>query len=160
MLRSIFHPLPSARLNGVRPVTGGLKVILGGGQSHSLEGEKESIQFYVEFVAPGNYDATRVERENDSRSSRERSSIFVLGRNDSETEKLAVTMVRCRKFLDQHRTAADPETQEFVRIVDERLDRTTREIERKLNGGATRRFIRFPRRERAGVRVRHRFAGS
>ena len=132
VLRSIFHPLPSARLNGVRPVTGGLKVILGGGQSHSLEGEKEPIQFYVEFVAPGNYDATRVERENDSRSSRERSSIFVLGRNDSETEKLAVTMVRCRKFLDQHRTAADPETQEFVRIVDERLDRTTREIEGKL----------------------------
>ena len=75
-LRAIFKPLPSARLSGVRPVTAGLRVAIGGGQSVSLEGEKEAIQLHVEFVPSGSYDASRTERENDSRSSRERASIF------------------------------------------------------------------------------------
>ena len=54
---SIFKPLPSARLSGVRPVTAGLKVVTSGGQSVSLEGEKEAIQIHVEFVPSGNYEA-------------------------------------------------------------------------------------------------------
>jgi hypothetical protein len=132
VLRSVFKPLPSARLSGVRPVTAGLRVATGGGQSVSLEGEKEAIQIHVEFVPSGSYDATRTERENDSRSCRERCSIFLLGRSDPEAEQIAVTMVRCRKFLDQHRTASDPETQEFVRIVDERLNRASTALELKL----------------------------
>jgi hypothetical protein len=132
VLRSIFKPLPSARLSGIRPVTAGLKVAIGGGQSVSLEGEKEAIQIHVEFVPAGSYDETRTERENDSRSSKERTSIFLLGRTDSAADQIAVTLVRCRKFLDQHRTASDPETQEFVRIVDERLNRTFAEMESKL----------------------------
>jgi hypothetical protein len=131
-LRAIFKPLPSARLNGVRPVTAGLRVVIGGGQSVALEGEKEAIQIHVEFVPSGSYDGTRTERENDSRSSRERASIFLLGRADPDAEQIAVTIARCRKFLDPHRNAADSETQEFVDIVDERLLRATGELERRL----------------------------
>lgn len=122
VLRTVFKPLPSARLSGVRPVTAGLKVVTSGGQSVSLEGEKEAIQIHVEFVPSGNYESTRTERENDSRSTRERVNIYLLGRTDPEAEQLAITIVRCGKFLDQYRTASDPETQEFVRIVDERLN--------------------------------------
>ncbi len=133
VLRSIFKPLPSARLNGVRPVTAGLKVVVAGGQSVSLEGEKEAIQIHVEFAPAANYDATRTERENDSRSSREKTNIYWLGRSDPEADQLAVTLVKCRKFLDLHRTASDPETQEFVRIVDERLQRTSESLERKIH---------------------------
>lgn len=132
VLRSIFKPLPSARLSGVRPVTAGLKVVIGGGQSVSLEGDKEAIQFHAEFVPATNYDATRTERENESRIARERSSIFLLGRADTEADNIAITLVRCRKFLDSHRTASDPETQEYVRIVDERMNRASAELERKL----------------------------
>ncbi|KIH76252.1 hypothetical protein SAMN05660860_00132 [Geoalkalibacter ferrihydriticus] len=132
VLRSIFKPLPSARLSGVRPVTAGLKIVIGGGQSVSLEGEKEAIQFHVEFVPAVSYDETRNERENESRTARERVSIFLIGRADPEADQLATTLVRCRKFLDQHRTASDPETQEFVRIIVERLTRTANELERKL----------------------------
>jgi len=131
VLRTIFKPLPSTRLSGIRPVTAGLRVTIGD-KSFSLEGEKEAIQIHVEFVLSGSYDAARTERENDSRSSRERSSIFLLGRSDSEADLVAVTMVRCRKFLDQHRTASDPETQEFVRIIDERLNKSSTELEGKL----------------------------
>lgn len=133
VLRSIFKPLPSARLNGVRPVTAGLKVVVAGGQSVSLEGEKEAIQIHVEFAPAASYDATRTERENDSRSSREKTNIYWLGRTDPEADQLAITLVKCRKFLDLHRTTSDPETQEFVRIVDERLQRTSDNLERKLN---------------------------
>jgi hypothetical protein len=133
-LRALFRPLPSARLNSVRPVTAGLRVMIGGGQSVALEGEKEPIQIHVELANPSNYDQTKKERINDSRASREKSSIFLLGRTDPEIDKLAVTLVRCRKFVDAHRNASDPETQDFVRIVDERLQRTAGELEKKVKG--------------------------
>lgn len=132
VMRSMFKPLPSARLNGVRPVTAGLKMVIPGGQSVSLEGEKEAIQFNVEFVPAGNYDATRTDRENDSRSSREKTNIYWVGRSDPEADQLGISLVKCRKFLDLHRTASDPETQEFVRIVDERLQRASSDLERKI----------------------------
>lgn len=131
-LGSLFQPLPSARLAGVRPVTAGLRVGIGGGQSVSLDGDKEPIQLHVEFVGTSAYDQTRKDRENDSRAASQRSSIFLLGRTDSEADKLAVTLVRCRKFVDQHKNASDPETQEFVRIVAERAERTTHDIEGRL----------------------------
>jgi hypothetical protein len=133
VLRDIFKPLPSARIAQIRPVTAGLKVVIGGGQSVSLEGEKEPIQLHVEFVPSASYTSVRGDREIDSMSTRERSSIYLLGRAEPEADQLALTMVRCRKFLDAHRTASDPETQEFLRIIDARLQRASGELERKLS---------------------------
>lgn len=131
-LRNLFKPLPSARLSNTRPVTAGLRVALGGGQSVGLEGEREPIQLHVEFVESSIYDQTWRERENDSRSTKERTSIFLLGRADPEANKLAITLVRCGKFVEAHRSAKDPETQDFVRIVAERLERTARGLEKAL----------------------------
>ncbi len=131
-LRLIFRPLPSARLSGARPVTAGLRVVLGGGQSISLEGEKEPIQIHVEFVDASTYEQAKKDRVNDSRSIREKSTVFLLGRTNPEIDRLAVSLHRCRKFVDAHRSAADPETQEFVKIVDERLSHDTRELETLL----------------------------
>jgi hypothetical protein len=128
-LRAIFRPLPSARLSGARPVTAGMRIVLGGGQTVSLEGEKEPIQIQVEFVETSNYERAKKERVNDSRSTREKTSIFLLGRTNPEIDRLAVSLFRCRKFVDAHRSAADPETQEFVKIVDERLNHDARELE-------------------------------
>lgn len=128
-LRGIFRPLPSARLSGARPVTAGLRVVLGGGQSVSLEGEKESIQIQVEFADTSNYEQAKKDRVNDSRSNREKTSIFLVGRINPEIERLALSLFRCRKFVDAHRSAPDSETQEFVKIVGERLDRDARELE-------------------------------
>jgi hypothetical protein len=132
VLRNIFKPLPSARLSNVRPVTAGIKVVIGGGQSVSLDGDKEAIQMHMEFAPTANYDAARTDRENDSRHPRERANIYLLARSDTDAQQLAVSTVRCGKFLDQYRTTSDPETQEFVRIVDERLTRVTNELEGKL----------------------------
>jgi hypothetical protein len=133
VLRTIFKPLPSARLAQVRPVTAGIKVVIGGGQSVSLEGEKEPIQIHVEFAPASSYTSVRGDREIDSMSTRERSSIYLLGRAEPDADQLAVILVRCRKFLEAHRTATDPETQEFIRIIDTRLQRTTGDLERKLS---------------------------
>ncbi|MDM7986252.1 MAG: BREX system P-loop protein BrxC [Smithella sp.] len=132
VLRNIFKPLPAAKISGIRPVTAGLKVVMGGGQSTSLDGEKEAIQIHVEFVPIGNYDSSRTERENDSRTAKELKNIYLLGRTDPSAEQLAVTLVRCKKFLDQHRTTSDSETQEFVRIVDAKFTRAFEELENKI----------------------------
>jgi hypothetical protein len=131
-LRTLFKPLPAARLNNIRPVAAGIRIAIGGGQSVSLEGEKEPIQINVEFVPASAYDQIRKDRENDSRASREKTSIFLLARTVPEAENLAVTLVRCQKFADAHRNASDPETQEFVRIVSERADRTAADLEKLL----------------------------
>lgn len=133
VLRNIFNPLPSARISQVRPVTAGLRVVIGGGQSVSLEGEKEPIQLHVEFAPESSYLSVRGDREIDSMSTKERCSIFLLGRSEPDTDQLALTLLRCRKFLDAHRSASDPETQEFMRIIDARLSRTVGELERKLS---------------------------
>jgi hypothetical protein len=132
VVRAIFLPLPTARVAQTKTVRAGLRMVIGGGQSVSLEGEKEAIQMHVEFVPDSNYTAIRTERENDSRSARERSSIYLLGRTDSDADRLATTMVRCRKFLDLHRTASDADTQDFVRTVEARLDRASHDLERKM----------------------------
>ncbi len=132
VLRTVFTPLPSARIEQARPVKAGLRVVLGGGQSVALEGEKEPIQIHVEFVPVSAYDAVRVERENDSRSNRERAILYLLGRIHPDFDQLALTIVRCRKFLDAHRTTADPDTQEFIRIVESRQDKASSELERRI----------------------------
>lgn len=133
VLRSIFNPPPSARLAQVRPVSAGIRVSIGGGQSVSLEGEKEPIQIHVGFEPEASYETARTNLEIDSRAPTNLSSIYLLGRTDPDADQLAVTLVRCRKFLDAHRTATDPETQEFIRIIDARLQRTTADLERRLS---------------------------
>jgi hypothetical protein len=131
-LRALLKPLPSARLSGGRPVTAGVRVVIGGGQSVPLEGEREPVQFHLEFVQPSAYEQTRTERTTESCAKRERTTLFILGRADLSAEALAATILRCRKFTDAHRTASDTETLEFVKIVEERHERTARELENKL----------------------------
>lgn len=132
-LRTLFKPLPSARLTtGGRLVSAGVRVVIGGGQSVPLEGEREPVQFHVEFVQSSAYEQTRTERADDSRNKRERTTLFLLGRIDPAADTLAATLLKCRKFIDAHRTASDTETLEFVKIVEERHERTARELENKL----------------------------
>lgn len=132
-LKGLFKPLPSARLNNVRPVSAGVRIVVSGGQSVSLEGDREPIQFLVEFLLSSDYETTRVERENESRSNTHRKNIFLLGRLDPVFESLAKTLVQGRRFNDSHRNATDPETQEYLRVLSEKIDRTSRELENKLS---------------------------
>jgi hypothetical protein len=131
-LRNIFTPLPAARLENVRPVKAGLKVEIGGGQYVSPAGDKEAIQIHVEFAPNASYETVRTERENDSRSSKEKANIYLLGRSVSEADQLAVTIVKCRKFLDSHTSSADPDTQDFKRAIESRRERAIADLQRKL----------------------------
>ena len=153
-VRSLFTPLPSARLNGVRPVSAGIRLSIGGGQSVSLEGEREPIQLHVEFAPASAYDQIRTERENDSRGRQERTSIWIVGKSDPTADQLAVTLVRCQKFIDAHRSDPDRETQEFVRIVSERRDRAAGDLEGKLRAALVGGFVRRPWRASSRLRDR------
>lgn len=131
-LKTLFSPLPSTRLNNVRPVSAGIRTMIGGGQWSSLEGEREPIQIHVEFVPSNQYEATRFERENDSRHSNQRKNIYLLARLDQSFESLCITLVRCKKFSDSNRNSNDSETQDYLRLLSEKKDRTLRELENKL----------------------------
>ena len=131
-LATIFQPLPNVRLNGSRPVTAGIKLGMGGGQFSSLAGDREPVQFHIEFVQPNAYDQEMQARKNDSMGRNEHASVFVLGRTEPEAENLAVTLVRCQRFLDKYKSVSDPETQEFVKIVSGRKDRSAGDLESKL----------------------------
>jgi hypothetical protein len=131
-LREIFKPLPSARLAGGRQVNAGLKIGIGGGQVQSLQGEKEPVQIVVEFASPATYDQTRTDRETDSRGSKEKTAIFLLGRDDSKIQELATACARCRKFLDDHRSTTDKDIEEFNKTVESRRERTALELARKV----------------------------
>ena len=88
----------------------------------------------------------RTERENDSRSKRERANIYLLGRTDPEAEQLAITIVRCGKFLDQYRTASDAGNSRVCADRGRALnDRATPELERKLQAALHGGFICSPR---------------
>lgn len=131
-LKALFSPLPSTRLNNVRPVSAGIRTMLGGGQSSPLEGEREPIQIHVEFVPSNQYEVARSERENETRNNNQRKNIYLLARLDPSFESLCTTLVRCRKFCDSQRNSNDPETQEYLRLLSEKKDRTSRELENKL----------------------------
>jgi hypothetical protein len=131
-LREIFKPLPSARLAGGRPVTAGVKLAIGGGQAQSLEGDREPVQIVIEFASPSTYDQVRTDRETDSRGSKEKTTIFLLGRDDPKIKELATTCARCKKFLDEHRSTNDPDIQEFNKTIESRRERSATELARKI----------------------------
>jgi hypothetical protein len=131
-IRGVFNPLPSARLQGARTVSAGIKLGIGGGQFNSIAGDREPIQFHVEFVQANAYDAERQARLNDSRERTERATVFLLGRTDPEVDPLTATLVRCTRFLEKYRAAGDPDTQEFVKVVAERRERSLRDLEARV----------------------------
>lgn len=131
-LRALFKPLPSAKISGGRPVTAGVKIVVGGGQTVSLDGEREPVQFQLEFLPASTYKDSLTERTTESCAKRERTTLFLLGRTETAFEELAATLLKCRKFVDAHRTATDSETLDFVKIVEERHEIVSRELENKL----------------------------
>ncbi|MCX6525818.1 MAG: hypothetical protein NTX58_13835, partial [Actinobacteria bacterium] len=90
------------------------------------------MQIVVEFVSPATYDQDRTDRETDSRGSKEKTTIFLLGREDPKIKELATTCARCKKFLEEHRSTTDPDIQEFNKTIDSRNDRGFRELVRKV----------------------------
>lgn len=78
------------------------------------------------------YEAIRSERENDSRHSNQRKNIYLVARHDPSFESLCVTLVRCKRFCDSNRNSNDSETQDYLRLLSEKKDRTLRELENKL----------------------------
>lgn len=125
-LRDIFSPVPTARLNQVRTVTSGIKVLSGGFQS-SLAGEKEPIQLVIEFLDPSQYEKGRQERIDSSCQPSNKNLFYLIARQDNHFDDLVAEIKRCEDIAKRHRNATDSEIREYVKSQDTRAQRLTNE---------------------------------
>jgi len=141
-LREVFSPTPSAKLNGVRSVACGVKVISGGFQS-SLAGEKEPIQMVVEFIEPSQYDKVRQERLDDSCQRSNQNQFYLIARRSNQFDDLANEIHRSQAISTspKYRNATDTEIRDYVKSQATRAERLLNEqleplIRKQLLGGS------------------------
>lgn len=132
MLRDIFTPAPTVRLNNSRAVSTGLKVFTGA-MSVSLTGDKESIQTAIEFVSPKEYEAKKDERLSESVQRGHLNTLFLMASEDKDTEDILVDIYRCREIYRQNRNkAADKDVEEYLRAQDQQAKRLEKELESRI----------------------------
>lgn len=148
-IKKIFDPLPKVMVNATLGVTAGLKATQGGGTPASLEGEKQTLHWLVNLVEPSQYDQICNQRVQDSRSNKEDKTLFVLGRIPPEMDEAALTAARCTRFLNERRASTDSDVKDFIKTVEQKLDRATNDLtrlirEELLKGSFISRGIREP----------------
>ena len=132
ILRDIFTPLPSVRLNNSRSVSTGLRVYTTS-LSVPLAGDKEVIQTYIDMIPEKEYKARLEERLVESQQRSNENIIFFLGHLDDEIENICVEVYRCREIYSQHRNkAADKDVEEYLRGQNQLAIRREKEIESRL----------------------------
>ncbi len=141
-LREIFSPAPSAKLNGVRSVVSGIKVVSGGFHS-SIAGEKEPVQLVVEFIDSSQYDKVRQERLDDSCQRSNHNQFYLIARRADQFDDLVNEIHRCQSIStsSKYRNAADMEIRDYVKSQATRADRLLNEqleplIRKQLLGGS------------------------
>ena len=128
----IFDPLPKVMVNGTLGVTAGLKTTQGGGTPASLGGEKHTLQWLVDLVEPSQYDKICSQRVQDSQPKKEDQTLFVQGRIHPKMEEAALTAARCTRFLNERRASTDSDVKDFIKTVEQKLDRATNELTRLI----------------------------
>ena len=128
----IFDPLPKVMVNGNLGVTAGLKTTQGGGTPASLGGEKHTLQWLVDLVEPSQYDKICSQRVQDSQPKKEDKTLFVQGRIHPKMEEAALTAARCTRFLNERRASTDSDVKDFIKTVEQKLDRATNELTRLI----------------------------
>ena len=126
-LRDTLHPLPSARLNGSRTVTSGLKSI-SGGRTVSLAGDRETIQTALVLTDGSEYETERFKLLDESRQRNAENTIFLLGRSPQEAMNLAGEIYRCNRIVEIYRNDPDQEVKEYCASQTDRAARLTTEL--------------------------------
>ena len=139
-LQGIFTPSPTTRIHGTRTVGTGLKILIGSSQV-SLIGEKEEIQTQIILVPETEYEAKREEMILESQQRQSRKIIYLLGRENKETENIPPEIYRCREIYNENRLkASDKEVEDYLRAQDQRATTLTGELEtlirKSLSGGS------------------------
>jgi hypothetical protein len=132
-LREVFNPLPSTRLHGTLAVTAGLKAAHGS-MLASLAGDRETIQIVVDFVAPNEYEVARTRLVDESRQQSSRHTIYLLGRTDSQIDKLVADIYRNQEIVKKYRNDPDQEVKDYCAGLSDRENNDLRpELIRHLN---------------------------
>ena len=132
VLREIFSPAPSVRLNGTRAVSIGFKVYTGS-MAVSLSGDKEPIQTHIEFVPVKEYEAKKDERTLESQQRSSKDIVFLTGIYDDGIENVLLEIFRCREIYKQNRNkAADKDVEEYLRAQDQRAQNLEKDLEVRL----------------------------
>ena len=129
ILRTIFDPQPSARLEGVREVKAAVKV----GRT-PIVGDREDIDIRLEFVAGGSWDKRRDDLLSATSMQTElRNSVVWLVRQEEQVEDLLPEIVRSEQVVSDPNLEheADRDVAQFLR-AERRLAETSREQAGKL----------------------------
>ncbi len=132
LLRELFTPAPSVKLQQSRMVSTGIKVYIGA-MPVSLLGDREEIQTHIDLVAEKEYEGRRQERLLESQQRLSHNVIFFLGHKDAEIETLAIEVLRCRDIYARNRNkATDKDVEEYLRAQNQRADQLEKEIQVRL----------------------------
>jgi Family of unknown function (DUF6079) len=132
VLREIFTPVPTIKIQGTRSVSTGFKVYAGV-MPVPLSGDKEPIQTYIEFVTAKEYDTKKDERILDSQQRVSTNTVFLLGTQDTEIDDILVDIYRCREIYKQNRNkAVDKDVEEYLRAQDQRAQNLEKDLEFRL----------------------------
>jgi len=138
-LKEAFEPLPSATLNGILSLKAGIKVQQGA-QQISLAGEREEIQFVVEFVEPTDVDKARERIKDESRQRSQQDRLFLLGPDETDFDDKLTEIFRCREICQRHRNDPDQEIKEFCAAHNDRAEKLVaalrHTIKKRLNKGS------------------------
>lgn len=129
ILRTIFEPQPSARLEGVKEVKAAVKV----GKS-PIVGDREDIDIRLDLVEAGVWEKRRNELLSETNTQTDlRNSVVWLLRQDEQVDDLLPEIVRSEQVLSDPNLEheADRDVAQFLR-AERRLAETYREQARKI----------------------------
>jgi hypothetical protein len=122
-LRSVFEPLPIARVANTMMVTSGIKHRSGAGSALALAGEREVVQTVVAFAEPSDYEATRTRLLDESRQRSSENTIYLLGRAAPAVHDLTAEIRRCQRIVELHQNDPDQEVRDYCAGQSERANR-------------------------------------
>ena len=129
ILRTIFEPQPSARLEGVKEVKASVKV-----RRLPIVGDHEDIDIRIEFAEPGSWEKRRKDLLSVTNTQTElKNSVVWLVRQDEQVDDLLPEIVRSEQIVSDPNLEheADRDVAQFLR-AERRLAETTREQASKI----------------------------
>lgn len=130
-LREAFTPLPATRLQGTVAVTSGLKS-MAGTMVGALAGERETIQTFVEFAEPRDYDTARTRLVDESRHHSAQNTIYLLGRSAPDIDEKLAEVYRCNEIVQRYRNDPDQEVRDYSASQADRATSLTGDLQHLL----------------------------
>ncbi len=126
-LQEAFTPLPRVQLAGSLTISAGLKALTAGNMV-GLAGEREALQFAVEFAPPTEYEAARTRLVDESRQRTNERIVFLLGRTAPEADTMLADIYRCREIVNQNRSDPDQEVKDYCNAQTDRANKLTNDL--------------------------------